>query len=167
MSTGRIFSAIIGDGATIGPDGDPPTLPIPEVTVPQGRKYSSFVNDVAKAGGRTADFEKAGAVTVAALPKRYYNDTNVPLRVRKVELSAGTAPTGAALVVDVKINGTSVFAAAGDRAKINASASTGSGVPNKTGDAIEVLPGQYVTAEVTQIGSTVAGSDLAVRVLFA
>ena len=132
-----------------------------------GRQSSSLINDIAKAGGVAASFAKAGAVTVAALPARWYNETDVPLRVRNVLLSVGTAPTGANLTVDVKINTVSVFAAAGDRAKVLASAFTGEAAPTKTDGAIMVLPGQYVTAEVTVIGSSVAGSDLDIRVLFA
>ena len=137
----------------------------PEVTV-AGRRSSSLVNDIAKAGGFAATFDKDGTVAVAALPKRWYNHSNVALDVRKVTLSAGTAPTGAALTVDVKIDGTSVFAAAGDRAKIAVSAFTGEAAPTKSGDDISVKPGQYVTAEVTVVGSVVAGSDLHVAVLF-
>lgn len=109
---------------------------------------------------------KSGAVAAAVLPDRAYNPYDVGLRIRKVHLSVGTAPTGAALVVDVKINGTSVFTAANKRASIAASQFAGSAVPDKTDlDAITVKPGQYVTAEVTQIGSTVAGSDLRVTVI--
>lgn len=131
-----------------------------------GRQSSSFVNDVARAGGVVAHFVKSGAVAAAALPARWYNDANVALEVRNVVLAVGTAPTGASLVVDVKINGTTVFAASGDRAKVLASAFTGEAPATKTGDAIKVLPGQYVTVEVTQVGSSVAGSDLNVDVYF-
>lgn len=132
-----------------------------------GRQYSSLVNDIAKAGGITADFAKVGAVAVAVLGERWYNNTAVPLRITDVVLSVGTAPTGAAMKVDVAINGTTIYAAAGDRASIAISGFKGNGVPTKTGDAIVVRPGQYVTAEVTVVGSTVAGADLAAVVRLA
>lgn len=128
-----------------------------------GRQYSSLTNDQLKSD--PVRFEKAGAATVAAVGLRWYNPHNVPLEVLDVTVAAGTAPTGAALVADVKINGTSIFAAAGDRAQVAASANRGSAtVPTKTGDNIRVLPGQYLTAEFTQIGSTVAGSDAVIEV---
>lgn len=111
-------------------------------------------------------FTKLGAQTAVALTERHYNTTNANQRVQKVVAAVGTAPTGAALTVDCKINGTSVFAAAGDRASIAASAfvSTG-GTPTKTDvDTAILKPGQYLTVEVAQIGSSVAGSDLRVQV---
>jgi len=110
-------------------------------------------------------FSKSGAASAAALPERQYNSYDVPLRIRKIALSAGTAPAGSALKVDVKINGTTVFAASGDRAAIAASQNTGTAVPTKTDlDAITVKPGQYVTAEITDVGSSTAGSDVRVVV---
>jgi len=125
-----------------------------------GRQTSSFTNDVHAAAPLQVRINKAGAVSVAALPERFYNDTDKPLTLSKVSLGAGTAPTGAALTADVKISGTTVFAASGDRVKIAAGANYGEAVPTKTGDAVVVKPGQYVTVEVTVVGSTVAGSDL-------
>lgn len=141
----------------VGSSSDPSQ---PEVIV-AGRQSSSARNQSVA----PFVFAKSGAATVAALPERQVNSYDVPLRVRKVVLTAGTAPAGSALVVDVKINGTSVFNAAGDRASIAAGAQVGSAVPTKTDlDAISVKPGQYVTAEVTAVGSGTAGSDLRVAV---
>ena len=137
-----------------------------EAPVATGRRFSSDVNRSALSGGVTAEFEKAGAQTVAAFAKKWYNTSSVPLFVRKVVASIGTAPTGAGLVVDAKINGTSVFAAAGDRCTIAATKFTGSAVPTAVGDLVRVNPGSYVEVNVTVVGSTVAGSDLAVTVLF-
>lgn len=133
-----------------------------------GRSSSSLATDIAKVN-TPFKLSRAGTLTVAATSQKVYNNAKVPLKVRGVKLSVGTAPTGAALVVDVKINGTSVYTSAGDRASVAISALANdpltNGVPTKTGDAIVVLPGQYVTAEVTVIGSTVAGADLSVEVL--
>ena len=128
-----------------------------------GRLYSSLANDQLKSD--PVRFEKAGAATVAAVGNRWYNALDVPVEVLGVTVRAATAPTGAALVADVKINGTSVFAAAGDRAQTAASQSAGvETAPTKTGDNILVHPGQYLTAEFTQVGSTVAGSDAVIEV---
>jgi hypothetical protein len=127
-----------------------------------GRLSSSLVNDVAKT--QPVSFRKEGTVSAAALSGRYYNNINVALQVTKVVASAVTAPTGAALVVDVKKNGTSVFAASGDRTSIAASTNRGEAEPTKTGDDVLVKPGEYLTVEVTQVGSTVAGADLHVQI---
>jgi hypothetical protein len=132
-----------------------------------GRSSSSLATDIAKVN-TPFKLSRAGTLTVAATSQKVYNNSNVPLKIRGVKASVGTAPTGAALRVDVLINGTSIYAAAGDRVSIAISGLTNvapNGVPTKTGDAIVVLPGQYVTAEVTVIGSSVAGADLSVEVL--
>jgi hypothetical protein len=121
----------------------------------------------ARAQNANITLSKAGAQTVAALPEKVYNPYDVGLKIKKVHISLGTAPTGASFVVDVKINGTSVFTNASDRPTITATNFQGSSTTFKTDvDASTVKPGQYVTAEVTQVGSSVAGSDLRVTVLF-
>jgi hypothetical protein len=133
-----------------------------EATV-AGRQSSSLRNRIAKLV--PVVFSKAGAQTAVALPERHYNDGNTPLKVQKVVANLGTAPAGSAFVVDVKISGTSVFAVAGDRLSIAAGSNTGQAVPTKTDlDAISVKPGQYLTVEVTAVGSGTAGSDLRVQV---
>ncbi len=110
---------------------------------------------------------KAGTLTAAAFGGRYYNTQNVPLKIVRIHASVGTAPTGASLIFDVKINGTTVFTSAGDRPTIVASAfaTAAAGVAaTKSGDAITLLPGQYLTVEATQVGSSVAGADANVQV---
>ena len=129
-----------------------------------GRRSSSFVTDLARAGAIGPHFEVDGAVSVATLADSWTNRSDVELAITGVDLVVGTAPVGASLVVDVKINGTTVFVAAGDRAAILTTAKTGSAVPNKTGEAVLVRPGQVITAAVTQVGSGTAGSDLTVEV---
>lgn len=129
-----------------------------------GRQSSSFRNTVGKV--RPVVFTKLGAQTVAALLDRHYNSGNTPLRVGRVDIALGTAPTAASFVVDVKIDGTTVFTGASTRPTITATNFTGHATPDKTDlDAISVKPGQYVTVEVTQVGSSVAGSDLRVQVV--
>lgn len=130
-----------------------------------GRLSSSFANDVARATAVPFEFVRDGAVTAAPVSGRRYNATDVPLRVERVAISAGTAPTGGPLTVDVLVNGVSVFADAGSRVKIAASAFYGEAEANKPADVRTVLPKTgYVTVVVTGIGTTVAGSDLQVQV---
>lgn len=100
-----------------------------------------------------------GAVTVQTGTARLYNDTGATLTITKVRVSAGTAPTGSALIVDVKKNGTTVFPTTA-KPQVAATANTGTAVPDTTAFA----NGDYLTVDVTQVGSTVAGSNLTVLV---
>lgn len=107
---------------------------------------------------------KDGAVTVAAVPGTIVNDAQHAQRVKRVRLDIGTAPTGQMLIVDVLKNGTTVFASANDRPRILAGEKSGEALPTKTGSDILVGRGDVITANVTQVGSTVAGADLTVAV---
>jgi hypothetical protein len=106
---------------------------------------------------------KSGAQTVSAVSgARYYNTTGKDLIIDKVATSLGTANTGATFLVDVNKNGTTIFT---DQSKrpviaISGNAST-QGVPAAE---VTLAAGQYLTFDVDQIGSTVAGSDLLVEV---
>lgn len=78
--------------------------------------------------------------------------------------SVGTAPTGASLILDVKKNGTTIYSTTGNRPTIAISgfATTTEPTPDVTAMAV----GDYLTVDVAQIGSTVAGSDLTVFVRY-
>lgn len=107
-------------------------------------------------------YTAAGAVTVGTAKARFINGTGETLRLRKVTLFVGTAPTGADLIVDVNVNGTTAFSAQTARPKVVAGQTTGSSVPAVSGADVLVAPGAALTVDVDQIGSTVAGSDLSV-----
>ncbi len=105
---------------------------------------------------------KSGAQTAVALSGRYYNNTGKDLVIDKVVTSLGTANTGATFLVDVNKNGTTIFTDQSKRPSIAISGNKSTlGVP-----AVEVTlaAGDYLTFDVDQIGSTVAGSDLVVEV---
>lgn len=112
--------------------------------------------------GHILPFSISGALTVQTGAHRIYNDTGVPLTIRSVRASVGTAPTGAAIRVDVNKNGTSIFTTQGNRPNIAVSTFT-SKVTNM--DVTSIADGEYLTVDVDVIGSTVAGSDLTVAVL--
>lgn len=117
----------------------------------------------AKSGSGSSDeevYSLPGALTVGAGALRLYNRSSVPWVLTRVYISVGTAPTGADLIVDVNINGTTIFTTQANRPTIAASANTGtSGVP----DVTTVNVGEYLTVDVDQVGSTVAGSNLVVQ----
>ena len=83
------------------------------------------------------------------------------LTVQEVRLAVDVAPTGAALIVDILKNGTTMFSTVA-KPQIAAGATSGtSAAPDVTAIAV----GDKITAEVTQIGSTNAGEDLSVTVV--
>ncbi len=74
-----------------------------------------------------------------------------------------TAPTDAALIVDVHLNGTTIFTTQANRPTI-AAAAFDSGLA--TPDVRVAAAGQYLTVDVDQVGSTIAGSDLTVFIRY-
>lgn len=80
--------------------------------------------------------------------------------ITEVKLRAGTAPTGAAIIVDVNVDGTTIDT--GTKPTIAAAAQAGS--DSAFTDASH-LEDQVVSIDIDQVGSTVAGSDLVVVIL--
>lgn len=88
-----------------------------------------------------------------------------------IQLAIGTAPTGtastpitgAAVVVDINKNGTTIFTTQANRPIIADSANSGSvATPAVTSMAI----GDYLTADIDFIGSTVPGADLSIMLQY-
>ena len=74
-----------------------------------------------------------------------------------------TAPTDASLIVDVHLNGTTIFTTQGNRPTIVTTATdSGLAIP----DVTAATGGDVLTVDIDQIGSTVAGADLAVNVRY-
>lgn len=93
---------------------------------------------------------------------RWYNDSGRTLTISSVRASVGTAPTGTSLIADVRKNGTSIWATTtANKPTIAVSTNT---ILRTTFDTTTVLNGDYLTVDVTQIGSTVPGSDLTVQI---
>lgn len=151
---------------------------VPEQGSP-GNPPSGFVALFAKLGGalwlRTSTgaerlvepgllfaFSRAGALAVTTGTHRLYNDTGTPLVIRSVRASVGTAPTGAAIRVDVNIDGVTIFTDQSGRPNIAAGANTS----KVTGmDVATIADGEYFTVDIDQIGSVVPGADLTVQIL--
>lgn len=112
--------------------------------------------------GRSIMFYRTGTLAVGPITMTWTNDTGVPLAIRSVRAVVRTAPTGASVLVDVNVNGTTVYATQGNRPTIAAGA-TNSG--KSTGFSGSTIPdGAAVTVDIDQIGSTVAGAELTVQV---
>lgn len=92
------------------------------------------------------------------------NKTNVLVAPRSGTISkawavAKTGPTGADLIFDVLLNGTTIWSTSANRLKIVAGATTG----NQTAfDTTAISAGDQLTINIAQIGSTIAGQDITV-----
>jgi len=103
-----------------------------------------------------------GTVTTGSGTARLYNKFGRTLTIYSVWASVGTAPTGASLIVDVNKNGTTIFTTQANRPTIAVSTNFDD---TPAPDVTSWDDGQYLTFDVDQIGSTVAGADLVVGVM--
>jgi hypothetical protein len=85
------------------------------------------------------------------------------LEIIEVEASVGVAPTGAAVIVDVNVDGTTVFTTQSNRPEIAISGFVDS---STTIEDDTHTDGQYLTVDIDQIGSTLPGEDLTVTVRY-
>lgn len=102
----------------------------------------------------------AGNQTPVASPLRIYNTAGVTHTIAKVFISVNTPPTGSALIVDVHKNGTTIFTNQANRPQIASGQYTGQ---STSIDVTGWAPGDYLTVEVDQVGSTTPGADLTVH----
>lgn len=104
-------------------------------------------------------FSVTGAVAVATGKSRIYLEGDYV--VETVRAAVNTAPTGAALIVDVNKSGTTIYTTQSARPQIAASANSATG---NSPAVTTFTAGDYLTVDVDAIGSTVAGADLTVTV---
>jgi len=84
------------------------------------------------------------------------------LTIVKVKLVVKTAPSGAAIIVDVNKNGATIFTTQANRPQIADGQTTGdSGTP----DVTALSEGDKLTIDIDQVGSTTAGADLTIEVV--
>ncbi len=103
-----------------------------------------------------------GTAVVATGAARFYNKWGRTLTIYKAWASVGTAPTGASLIMDINKNGTTIFTTQANRPTIAVSTNFDD---TPSPDVTTWADGDYITFDVDQIGSTVAGSDLVVALL--
>ena len=95
-----------------------------------------------------------GNVTVNTGTARFYTYDDAVLET--VNAYVATAPVGASLNVSVLKNGSSAATLA-----ISADATSATGSPD-----VSFSQGDYVTVDITQIGSSTAGADLRINLIF-
>ncbi|MEU7830373.1 hypothetical protein [Nonomuraea sp. NPDC049129] len=116
-------------------------------------------------GPGTLPYSIGGNVTVGVGTFRIYNDTATAWTITGVRATVGTAPTGAALTIDVNKSGTTIFGTQANRPSIPAGQNTSGRATGMT--VTSVAPGEYLTVDVDTIGSTVAGANLTVQITIA
>lgn len=93
---------------------------------------------------------------------RLYNDSGSAWSITNVRASVGTAPTGASVIVDVNAAGTTLFTTQANRPTIAAGNFTSGAVTAM--NVTTVASGSYLTVDIDQVGSTIAGADLCVQI---
>lgn len=83
--------------------------------------------------------------------------------IRSVTAAVGTAPTGAALIADVNIAGTTVFTTQASRPTI---AINGTSASSGAVEAGTFAAGDIISVDVDQVGSSTAGSNLTVLISY-
>lgn len=111
-------------------------------------------------GAGVVAFSVPGGLGTSVGAARIYNDTGQAMTIESVRASVGTAPSGAQVIVDVNLNGVTIFTTQANRPTIAIGGNT-----NKATPAVTSWPdGGYLTVDIDQVGSTVAGADLVVQV---
>ena len=83
--------------------------------------------------------------------------------IRSVTTAVTTAPTGAALICDVNVAGTTVFTTQANRPSIAASGFSDNSAAIEAGT---FAAGDVISVDVDQVGSSVAGANLSVLVTY-
>ena len=108
-----------------------------------------------------AVFDWAGNLSAVTGAYRWYNDTGRTLTIDSTRGSVGTAPLNQSILVDVNVNGTTIFTTQSNRITIVASGNTDQG---GTPDVTTIANGQYITVDIDQVGTGTVGADLRVLV---
>lgn len=116
--------------------------------------------EVWSVSGAIADLTLVAPITN---PLRIYNLTGRTLTLIEVFASVGTAPNVNPIILDVNMNGATVFAAPGDRPTIGLGTNTATATPTGT----TLWPdGSYLTVDVDQVDTPGGNArDLTVQVV--
>lgn len=109
----------------------------------------------------TQVFTVPGVLFTGAGAARFYPSSTV--KITNARASVNTAPTGSSIIVDILKNGVTIFTTQGNRPTITSGENVSSlSIP----DVTTLTSNDYLTIDISQIGSTTAGSDLTVLVEF-
>lgn len=102
-------------------------------------------------------FREGTLATGTNIGPRYTAPQN--LTIVKIWLNVGTAPTGAAILIDINKNGSTIWSTQANRATIADSGTTGN---TTTFNTTALTAGDILTFDIDQVGSTIQGGDLTV-----
>lgn len=111
---------------------------------------------------RNFTWHEPGAPIVGTNQSTSYN---IPFNgiIKSVKANIETAPTGAAIICDINVNGKSIwYITTGNRITIADGATSGS---SSAFDITEVTENQVLTIDIDQVGSTTAGDNLTVTIV--
>lgn len=103
-----------------------------------------------------------GTLSVGGSKLRFYNNYGVTQVITQVHISVDTPPSGAAIIVDIHKNGTTIFTNQAHRPEIAIGANTGY---TSIIDVSSWEAGDYIQVLIDQIGSGTPGSDLVLQVI--
>jgi len=103
-----------------------------------------------------------GDLSLTNNPLRIYNLFGSNQTITEVFIAVATAPTGASVIVDIHKEGTTIFTTQSNRPVITANNTTGY---TTSIDIPTWADGEYITASIDQIGSTIAGANLVVHII--
>jgi hypothetical protein len=104
-------------------------------------------------------FTVPGTLSVGVGKARFY--VPGPMTLSNVRASVSTPSTGADIIVDVNVNGSTIFTSQLARPKIFAGSVT---CPTATPNLQELETGDYISVDIDQVGSLFAGADLTVQI---
>ncbi len=152
----------VGPGAT-GPIGSTTVTPV--ITIDAKGRVTALTSATIAGGGsstnKLATFGQPGVLATGTGVTRFIFP--MAATITSVTLACNTAPTGASIKVDVNKNGTTIFTTQANRPAVAISGfSSSAAVPDVTSLSI----GDYLTCDIDQVGSSIAGSDLIIQVLY-
>ena len=103
-------------------------------------------------------FQQQGVLSTGVGSMRYYIGGGYTIET--IRVSVGAPCSGTSIVVDVNRNGTTLFTNQANRPTIAQSTYTTTATPTIT----TLTSGDYLTVDIDQVGSTVAGSNLLVQI---
>lgn len=152
------FKEIIEQIATNIADLTDVAQDITEITEQVGTN-STKLADLAKTNG--LPFYIGGTLTVK--PNAMSIIAPCALTVTEIRLAVDTAPTDAALIIDINKNGTTMYTTQENRPAI---AIDGISATATDPDIASISLGDKITLDIDQVGSTIAGENLAVTIIY-
>ena len=123
---------------------------------------ATWQNPVGSGGTSTETFGQPGTLATGVGASSFCFPFNAT--INGVVASVGTAPTGASVICDVNLNGTTIFSTQANRPTIAAGTVKTSSMPTPNTTSISQF--DLLSVDIDQVGSTVPGADLIVVISY-